>query len=332
MNFLVGTGIGDSVWGIFKAKSIAKHYNQKEINLKIQVTGLENENSWRQLRAFDFIKRFDFVHSAEAYPMPRIQKKGPACLKNSPSYENGLLRYINYGKNIYKKLKDIDYILIPNEILEKGNRLETWLPQFDMNWDTVRKHYKFTLEEIKIANDLKNEIGEYCIFYIGPEQGNIVGGKGFNKDALWKPTDWVTLGDYIHQKFGLKILVVGASYDNDYYQKYILENLKNKNFWISKIGKYEINQTFAICKNSKFTISFPSGIGIVSHYLDVPTCIFWRPKHNSMSNKDYISFNEPMSYAWTYPDWKEKGNYYPAFYTIDNPESIFNVITNNKWA
>jgi hypothetical protein len=51
MNFLVGTGIGDSIWGIFKAQSIAKHYNQKEINLKIQVTGLENENSWIQLRA-----------------------------------------------------------------------------------------------------------------------------------------------------------------------------------------------------------------------------------------------------------------------------------------
>ena len=333
MNFLVAQGIGDSIWGLFKAQSIAQHYNQQEINIKF--AGVKNENKWIQtvqVRAFDFIKRFDFVNNTELYYMPMGGKKGPVLLKGEISDKNGIHRYINHGKNIYKNLKNIDYILISNEILEKGNRLETWLPQFNLNWDIVRKHYKFTQEEIKIANDLKNEIGEYCIFYIGPEQGNITGGSGFNKDALWKPNDWITLGDYIHEKFGLKILVIGASYDNDYYQKYILEKIKNRNFWISKIAKYQINQTFAICKNSKFVIAYPSGIGIVSHYLDVPTCIFWRPKYNSISHKSYISFSEAMSYAWTYPDWKEKGNYYPAFYTVDNPESIFNVITNNKWA
>ena len=335
MNFLVAQGIGDSVWGLFKAQSIAKHYNQQELNIKIKVAGLNNKNEWiqsKQIRAFDFIKRFDFVNSVEVYPMPMSDKKGPVLLKGSPSDKNGLLRYINHGKNIYKNLKNIDYILISNKTLERGDRLETWLPQFDINWNVVRNHYNFKPKEIKVANDLKNEIGEYCIFYLGPEQGNIVGGNGFNKDALWKPNDWVTLGDYIHEKFGLKILVIGASYDNNYYQKHILQKIKNKNFWISKIGKYEINQTFAICKNSKFTIAYASGIGIVSHYLDVPTCIFWRPKNNSISNKNYISFNEAMSYAWTYPDWKETGNYYPAFYTVDNPESIFNVIINNKWA
>lgn len=333
MNFLVAQGIGDSIWGLFKAQSIAKYYGHKEINIK--VAGLKSGNEWietKQIRALDFIKRFNFINSAEMYSMPVGGKKGPVLLRGDVSDENGLYRYINDGKNIYKNLKNIDYILISNAILEKGNRLETWLPEFDLNWNIVRNHYKFTEKEIKIANDLKNEIGEYCIFYLGPEQANIVGGNGFNKDELWKPDDWVKLGDYVYDKLGLKILIIGASYDSDYYEKYILEKVRNKNYWFSKIGNYEINQTFAVCKNSKFVISYASGIGIVSHYLDVPTCVFWRPKYNSISNKLYISFNEAMSYSWTYPDWKEKGSYYPAFYSRDNPETIFDIIVKNKWA
>ena len=333
MNFLVAQGIGDSIWGLFKAQSIAKYYNDKEINIK--VAGLKYGNEWvetKQIRALDFIKRFDFINNVEMYSMPVNGKKGPVLLRGDVSDENGLYRYINDGKNIYKNLKNIDYILISNGTLERGNRLETWLPQFDLNWNIVRNHYKFTEKEMKIANDLKNEIGEYCIFYLGPEQANIVGGNGFNKDELWKPDDWIKLGDYIYDNFGLKILIIGASYDNDYYEKYILEKIKNKNYWFSRIGNYEINQTFAVCKNSKFVISYASGIGIVSHYLDVPTCVFWRPKYNSISNKLYISFNEAMSHAWTYPDWKEKGSYYPAFYSKDNPETIFDIIVKNKWA
>jgi len=169
MNFLVAQGIGDSIWGLFKAQSIAQYYNQQEINIK--VAGVKNENKWIQtvqVRALDFIKRFDFVNNAEFYSMPVTDKKGPVLLKGEASDQNGILRYINHGKNIYKNLKNIDYILISNQILEQGNRLETWLPQFDLNWDLVRKHYKFTQEEIEIANNLKNEIGEYCIFYLGP--------------------------------------------------------------------------------------------------------------------------------------------------------------------
>jgi hypothetical protein len=98
MNFLVAQGIGDSVWGLFKAQSIAKQYNQQELNIKIKVAGLNNKNECiqsKQIRAFDFIKRFDFVNSVEVYPMPMGEKKGPVLLKGEVSDKDGLIRYIN---------------------------------------------------------------------------------------------------------------------------------------------------------------------------------------------------------------------------------------------
>lgn len=333
MNFLVAQGIGDSIWGLFKAQSIAKKYNQEE-NINIKVAGLNRGSEWiekKQIRALDFIKRFDFVKSVKMYSMPIGGKKGPVLLKGDVTDEDGLYRYIKDGKSIYKNLHDINYILISNGTLEKGDRLETWLPEYDINWNIVRNHYTFTEEEFNTAKNLKDETGDYCIFYLGPEQGNIVGGNGFNKDELWTPDDWIKLGDYIHEKYKLKILVVGAEYDKEYYEKYFLEKIKYKGFWIPKLGEYEINQTFAICKNSKFVIAYACGIGIFSHYLEIPTCIFWRPKKNSISNKLYISFDEKMSTAWTYPESEQKGNYYPAFYTRDTPETILNFMEKNKW-
>ena len=323
MNFLLAQGIGDSVWGLFKAQSIAKKYNS-DVNVKVAC--------WHQtkidVRALDFIKRFDFIKKAEMYVMPPdIGKLGPVLKKGEPTNKNGIYRYINCG--FTKKYKNIDFVLIANGSLEKGIPLDNWLPEYQTNWNMVKDHYKFTKEEFDIANSLENQIGSYAIFYLGPLNGNTIAGA--NRNELWKPKDWQNLGEMIHTKFGLKIVLVGAEYDLPYFNKNFKKYIEDKKYYINKIGQYKINQTFAVCKKSKFIISYPSGIGIFSHYLDVPCCIFNRPKGDSWHPQKYISFEESMADAWAYPNSSKNKKFLSAIYNKDTVESIFNFIVDNNW-
>jgi ADP-heptose:LPS heptosyltransferase len=321
MNFLLAPGIGDVTWAFFKIQSVAKKYNS-DINVKIAC----EEVNLIATRSLDFIKRFDFINSVELQVFPTNNSKHSVILKpNEKTNKNGIYRYINNGET--NKYKDIDFVLIANGSLERGIALDNWFPEYKINWNIMEDHYSFTKEELNTANELKNEIGEYVVFYLGPLTGNSK--CGANKDALWKPEDWERLGEYIYKKHGYKIVLVGASYDLTYYNKYLKKHIKNKKHWVLKIGSYEINQTFAICKKSKFVISYPSGIGIVSHYLNVPTCIFNRPKGNSWHNSYYVSFKESMADAWAYPNSSKNKRFLSAIYTKDTAESIFNFVDNN---
>ena len=323
MNFLLAQGIGDSVWGLFKAQSVAKKH-KSDIHIKIACW----KKGLRENRALEFVKRFDFVKSAEMYLMPIDRGNQGPVLKTGPiTNGNGCYRYINSG--FTKKYKNIDFVLIPNGYLERGIFLDKWLPEYKANWNMVRNHYKFNENEINIAKKIQNEIGNYIVFYLGPLNGNTIAGA--NRNELWKPSDWINLGELFHIKYGLKILLVGAEYDVSYYDKYLKEQLSDKKHWISVIGKYEINETFAICKNSKFIISYPSGIGIFSHYLGVPCCIFNRPKGDSWHQNKYISFKENMADAWAYPNSSKNKKFLSAIYTKHKVENIFDFIIKNNW-
>ena len=324
MNFLLAQGIGDSVWGLFKAQSVAKKY-ETDIHIKIACW----RNGLIENRALDFVKRFDFIKSAKMYVMPIDENKsGPVLKKGPPTNKKGIYRYINSG--ITKKFKNIDFVLIPNGCLEKGIPLDEWLPEYKCNWNMVKDHYKFTENEINIVKKLENEIGPYVVFYFGPLNGNTI--SGANRNSLWKPEDWQKLGELIHNKYGFKIVLIGAEYDISYYDEYFKNYVKNKKYWISKIGNYEINQTFAICKKSKFIISYPSGIGIFSHYLNIPCCIFNRPKGDSWHQEKYISFEESMADAWAYPNSSKNKIFLSAIYNKDTADSIFNFIVLNNWS
>lgn len=321
MNFLLASGIGDVTWALFKIQSIAEKY-KSNIDVKIACEKINDIS----IRSLDFIKRFDFINSVEMKSFPTNKYKHSVILKpNKKTNNNGIYRYINNGETA--KYKDIDFVLIANGSLERGIKLDDWLPEYKTNWNMVEQHYSFTEQELNKAKELKNEIGEYVIFYLGPLTGNTT--NGANKNSLWKPEDWKDLGEKIHEKYGYKIVLIGASYDLSYFNEYLKKHVNNKKHWISKIGEYKINQTFAICKNSKFIISYPSGIGIFSHYLNVPTCIFNRPKGNSWCDHFYVSFEESMADAWAYPNSIKNKKLLSAIYTKDTVESIFNFIKDN---
>jgi ADP-heptose:LPS heptosyltransferase len=212
---------------------------------------------------------------------------------------------------------------MPNAPLEKGIRLENWLPEFQINWN-IMNDFKIDPNDIAKADSLR-QAGEYVIFYLGPELGNT--GAGHNRGSIWKPEDWIKLGDRIKQELKVKIVVVGAEYDRSYFDKY----LKGRVDWTNLIGLTSVSHLFAVVKNSRLTISYQSGVGIMSSYLGIPTGIFWRARGDSVSSDYYISFDEGMASAWVNPDMLNQKKHLPLIYGRHDSEYIMQEIKERKW-
>lgn len=330
MHFLTGQGIGDSVWALFKIQDIAKKHNATSIELSVAVSHLDDA---LQLRALEFLRRFKFLNRVDRYLVKPKKNCAGAVLQDGPAANKfGRYRYLPDGPpNPKLNMWDVHYILLPNMALEHGVRLENWLPEYDMRWDVFRD-FEFTAQEQDVARGFADKHGAFAVFYMGSLVANTVA--GHNRGSMWRVNDWVRLGNNLHQRYGLKILVVGADYDRSYWEKLVRPALAGADeHWIERIGAWANPcQTFAVLKRASMVISYQSGIGIVSHYLGIPTAIFWRPDGNSVSPHGLVSFSEDMAHAWAYPGWPKGGKFLPCIYGKHDSYYLLSEIEQRNWA
>jgi hypothetical protein len=318
IKFLCPQGIGDVTWALTKVESVRDALAPGE-PIEVYLTCTKRDQL--QDRALDYIRRFRFISSADM----RLNY----CIHNEPPYrKDGCYSYIEDG---WYDFPDGRYCaLMPNGPLEHGIRLEKWLPKYPIRWD-IFSDFTIRPSEYAYADRLYKSLGPYCVFYPGPLAGNSV--SGHNRNMLWKPTEWVMLGERIREELGLKIVVVGASYDLDYYNEFIVPNLNGSSRgWISVIGETSIGQLYAVTQRSKFLISYQAGVGIISAYLGVPTAMWWRPWGDSLSQDIFLSFREEMSYAWAPPAILDSGSYLPMIYGKHRVNEIMSEIQSRRWA
>ncbi len=323
MTFLVPQGIGDSIWSLFKVQSIAEKHLQSNIDIKIACWYLNEVET----RALDFVRRFDFVTSAGMYRMPQRGNHGPVLTPGPPADENGYFRYMDSGPNV---VGGIDYVLIANTPLERGIRLEDWLPEYETNWKLMDS-FKFTIGELNYADEFYKDTGDFVALYMSSEGGN--GPNGHNRGPIWTPKDWIDLGNH-YIDLGYKVVVLGTSYDVGYFDNRVKPLITDKytDKWINCIDKnFGIGQTYAVLRKAKFLISYQSGIAIVGNYLGVPTGVFWRAKGDSISSHSYISFEESMSSAWANPKQIKEGKHLPLIYGRHDVKYIIDEVKNRNW-
>jgi hypothetical protein len=322
MKYLLPNGIGDAVWAIHKVQSIQKRLDPSG---SIHISLSCSDRNILQDRALDFMRRFDFISSVE-------MKLNYGLLNNygtdrPPFTPGGYYDYLEDG--IYEFKGEKYCVLIPNAPLERGIRLEKWLPQYEINWN-IFENFHITPKERIYGNTILSKLGPYVVFYPGPIQGNTV--EGHNRNMLWKPQEWVELGERIYREFKLPIVVVGAEYDHDYYTHMLLPRLNGSTLhWIDLIGKTNLGELFALTSNAKFLISYQAGVGIVSTLLKVPTAMWWRPRGDSISQSGFLSFEEDMSVSWVPPSILESGSYLPLIYGREKVEDILNEIVRREW-
>ena len=314
MKFLLPTGIGDSCWALMKIQSVRDKLSPGN---PIHVSLVGSEDS-KDSRALDFVRRFSFVNSADMRP---YSIHGGSLFRSDGTY--------NYVSDGWYEFDSERYcVLIPNAALERGERLESWLPQYPIDWNIFRKFYIAT-DEYSLADGLLHR-GSYAVFYPGPLHGNTI--DGHNRNAIWKPHDWVELGRRIHEQLGLHIVVVGAPYDATYFDYLVGPELNGDlDHWTNLIGRTNLGQLYAVTSRAKFVVSYQAGVGIVSTYLGTPTAIFWRPHGDSISPHHYLTFDERMASAWVPPKILESGSHLPLIYGRHSVNYIMEEIKLRGW-
>lgn len=329
MRIMTGQGIGDASWTLFKIEDYVRRHGGGPIDLAIACCSSDHHI---EKRALDFLQRFPFLNSVSMYPVKLApSQKGCVLHPGKLTDKDGRYCYIPDGPvtPIYPvKLPGIDHVLLPNWALENGQRLEAWQGLCKTNWD-IHTQLKFTFEEQTDAEHLIKSVGEYCLFYLGPESGNT--SSGMNRNSLWAHADWIKLGDLIHDKFKMKIVVIGAEYDRPYYTNHLLPLMGKRQFWVDKIGEYPINTTMAVIKRARCMMGHASGISISSHYFGVPTAIWWRLPGDSLNSKFHVSFHKDFATAWCNPKLLAQDKYLPLFYSQCTPESVMSDLERLKW-
>lgn len=310
MRFLIPQGIGDVLWALLKIQSVAKTIGDG--NIDVFVTHLESDH--RESRAMGFLKRFDFIRSVGKLPVP-------ISLPGAVADEQGYFRYIKDGP----RFGEVDYALMPNTPLERGIRIENWLPEFETNWK-IMDDFLFKNSELRYVGG-HCRYDEYCVFFLGSEAGNTT--SGHNRGPVWKPEDWMNLVHGVKMMYpGLRVLIVGADYDLSYYTKYIEPQVSG---WENMIGSLPIGSTIALLQKAKFVISYQSGIGVAAAYMGVPTGMFWRAKGDSIIKDIYVSFEEEMASAWVPPEMLSEGKYMPLIYGRHGVNYILGQLQDRSW-
>ena len=322
MKVLMPQGIGDSVWGLHKVQAVRDALDPGgAIDIALPGTPASAVES----RAVDFVRRFDFVRSVEMRPwdihrQPHIAPDGTYNYLDDGWYE------FDDGAGGTERV----CALMPNAALEHGTRLEDWLPQYDIDW-AIFDHFHIEPWEWSLAANLRDRIGPYAVFYPGPLHGN--SGDGHNRGMLWRPADWAALGSRVYRDFGLRIAVVGAPYDYDYYRWLVRPALNgDRDSWTELIGQTTVGELYAVTSTAKFVISYQSGVGIVSTYLGTPTAIWWRQQGDSISATQYLTFDERMASAWVPPARLAAGIHLPLYYGRETVDDIVSEIGRRGWA
>ena len=322
MSVGIMSGIGDAVWSFVIQNAVRYKYGADSLLFHVNDSG-----DGRRKRSNNMLARFRFVNDM-------VTSKFQIHADHSLDDKTGHLNYLPSGPVLVDGGDEFDFRLIANTYLEHGYDYHRIASELDLNPEKLDfdffKQYRENLTDLHAVRKIESSVGkDYAIFYYGAEVDNTVG--GLNRDEIWRPEDWNRLGEMIHTELGLKIVVIGAPYDASYANRILRHG--GDHFYLNAIGQLDITETLALIQRSKFVISFPAGVGIVGPYMRVPTVIFWRPKHMSYHvMHDRAGFSPNFADNWVPRDVIEEGGYYPAWYGIDTPESVMNVIRARKWS
>lgn len=329
IKIFVPSGIGDVTWSLMKVLDIKKKHNADFVEIY--------PNATQSNRVKDFLHHFDFVNDVQYQEfdiqpiIPHIPPSIPGIFDATQYVQENLIdargRPIFIQSTGYFMGDPNAWLIIYNGHHAEGKRIESWYPKYitDMN---IMDNFHFRPEEVENAKQIHKDLlhdQPFVIFYMGPTEGNTIG--GYNRDNLWTLSDWyqVVLNIQEHRK-DIRFLITGSKDDWHFANLFIGSIPRHKNIFINACGLTDIGTTFSLIQTSQFLLAYPSGIGIVAVYLKHPTSIFFRPEGNSLSPDIFISYDERVSDCWAPLEAIDK-TYFPVFYTRHSPTYITDIIS-----
>lgn len=322
MRYLLAGGIGDCCWSLTKIRDINdKLAPGSPIECYVVNRGIGNK---LEDRALPFLERFPFIvrHGCKNIKIYRLE--GPLPYNH---VQNGRVLYLPDFTTFPED--EIDYLLNPVSHLENGNRLEEWLPEYQIDWK-IMNQFRFTESELAYGRKLKDIHGEYVCFYFGPEAANTVDGQ--NRGPIWTPKDWGILGKILQEEKQLRIVCVGADYDRSYWEGYIEPVFASLGLdYVDTLGDLPLPFTFQVLRYARFVVGYDSGINVIANYMGTPTVVWWRACGDSISPYFYFTKDEREVDAWVSPEMLNSGKHLGLIYGRQTAEQTAELILRRNW-
>jgi hypothetical protein len=162
--------------------------------------------------------------------------------------------------------EDFDYVLVPNGHLERGESLETWLPELRTEFDIPLNIPAAALETAELL------AGERPVLVypsgIGPNAG-------FHLNT-WRVEDWQTTIRLLVQALHRPVTLVGANTPDDLgYRDLLLADGTLTDHVVDLVGQTSLAEYCAVIESAAVWVGLNSGGGIVSAMRHVPTVMLW---------------------------------------------------------
>lgn len=272
----VPSGLGDCIWIL-----------QKLLNTQEQFHFILPGNKPRRgAQLFDLLPQIGTAEYGDNMPFANIKRKDASAI------------YKNWGR-----IRQNDFFLEANTHLEKGIRIEHWLPDLPTTYNiqySTSDDDKLYAETITSKHDAE---------YIG------IYGSAYSTQrawGFWNEDGWFELIELMYRRRpDFIFVIIGADWDNDLGAQLIQKLHLTKIPYINTIGQ-SLGTVVEILLRLKYFIGFPSGLSILNETLQKDGVMFYPPHL------------KPMMNAWAHPERIESGAYKGCQFCT--PKEIFNWI------
>lgn len=179
---------------------------------------------------------------------------------------------IQSRKKKWGDILDKNISLTANEYLEAGNRIEGFFPDLKTSFKLDYKTSEYTKEAKEMLSGF-NYIGIYGSCYSTSRSW-----------GFWNPEKWMRLIRALYaENKDFVFVIIGADFDADLNEELTGLLVKEDIPFIEVIGR-PLGFVVEVMKRLRYFFSFPSGLGIMSTTLEVPTTMFYPPALRNLMN------------------------------------------------
>ena len=173
-------------------------------------------------------------------------------------------------------------LLQPNHHLERGKRLEEWLPDLPTTFhypiNTLQSQRERAAELLeKLPRPI---LGFSCASYRGAQAWK-----------TWESPSWVSFLDWWKTEVGGSLVAIGGGWDD------LTASVATQAGATDLVGATHIGVVVEILRNIEWYLGFSSGLGVIRTVLKRPVFMLWP------------DFQAPLSVSWAPPEMLELGTY-----------------------
>lgn len=237
----VPPGVGDVYWALCKLQSIREKHRLEDVELVIKSSNFDRAGEWAGM-------------------CPFVDSTSFAKFKNLDAEKIGLGGVTYPGGDINgNRPPTIDAVLWPNAVVDRGDHLRHWLPEYDL-----RQDWKIATKQ---PEGLESVDGHPVIY---ASSATIHKAWAPKLDVAW----WTVMAETLAMRFGRKPIVIGASWDVGFSGGVLADNT------IDMLGKTTLAEVAWILEHAAGIVGIISGMTILANHFRTPAIAIYPPKHH----------------------------------------------------